>query len=65
MIELATFREAYTSKELSNIGLMSSAHNATDTLTKRNGNTELWKLLPTAIVKSLIIKWVVQKYYSS
>lgn len=48
MLDLATLREAYSSKAVANIGLISSQHNGSDALTKLKSNQALWKVLSTA-----------------
>lgn len=60
-IDIASARQAYSTKEISNIGWIHTDDNYADDLTKIGGNGALLRLLKTHQVKHEIRQWIVEK----
>jgi hypothetical protein len=60
LIDITTVREAYTSEEISNVGLLASANNPADALTKIARNAVLERFLNTGMLTHPVQQWMVR-----
>jgi len=60
MVDVAAARQAYARHDVSNVGLIASADNLADPLTKVHGCRALDSLLSTGVDKNPIVQWVVR-----
>ena len=60
-IDISAAREAYHSREISNIAWIHSHDNYADDLTKINGNGALTTLLRSHIIKHNVRQWIIEK----
>lgn len=61
MIDLAALREAYDRRDVANIGLIASADNVADGLTKTAANSSLWSTLNAAKLSHPVQRWVTER----
>jgi hypothetical protein len=61
LVGIAAARQAYRDGDIANIGLIASAHNPADGLTKVGPNMSLWKLMTNARIDHPIEKWVIER----
>ena len=60
MIDISAIREAYSDTTLSNIALIRSEFNPSDSLTKLNGNSAMKHLLHTHNIDHPVEQWVIE-----
>ena len=60
MIEISAIREAYSDRMLSNIALIRSEFNPSDSLTKLNGNSAVRNLPHTHHINQPVEQWVIE-----
>jgi hypothetical protein len=60
LVDIAAARQAYQSREISNIGLIRSEDNAADGLTKLGPNKALYRLLSSSQIHHTVRQWVVE-----
>jgi hypothetical protein len=60
LIDIAAARQAYQSREISNIEYIRSADNAADALTNIGFNMALYRLLTSSHIIHTVIQWVVE-----
>jgi hypothetical protein len=61
LVDIAAARQAHRDGDIANIGLIASAHNPADGLTKVGPNMALWKLMTNVWFDHPIEKWVIDR----
>lgn len=60
MIDIAAARQAYNRKEISNVGLVKSANNLADGLTKPGFCMSLDDVLRTSVDRQPVEQWIIR-----